>query len=89
MNVGLAMLLAALGCASLYLSSPHQRLRATPLPTRPARASAGLLACASLYAFSRAMDTLPALFTFFTCTMLWLVVVPYLGAAFGTARKER
>ncbi|HEX5660749.1 MAG TPA: hypothetical protein VFX59_26330 [Polyangiales bacterium] len=89
MNVGLAVLFAALSCVGLYLCSPHQRLRSTPLPTGAARGSAGLLACASLVAFSRAMHVLPAVFASVTCLMLFLVAVPYLGAAFGAARKER
>jgi hypothetical protein len=85
----LAVGLAVLSCATLYLSSQHQRGRAAPLPRGPARASAAMLACASFYAFSRVMNMLPAAFAFVTCTMLGLVVVPSLGAAYGAARRVR
>jgi uncharacterized iron-regulated membrane protein len=41
--VALGLLLAAAGCASVYLASPNQRWRTAPWPTRPARAAGALL----------------------------------------------
>jgi len=80
LDVPLALSVAAMGCAFFYLSSPHQRWLAKPLPARPARAVAGCLSLAGLYTCTRAMDIVPAAFTFVTWVMLLLVVFPYLGA---------
>ncbi|HTU63204.1 MAG TPA: hypothetical protein VMF89_32310 [Polyangiales bacterium] len=82
----LASLLAFFSCTGLYLASPHQRWRTAPLRAKPARLVAGLLALASLYAFTRALDGVAAVYTFGTWIMLLLVVLPYLGAAFSKPR---
>lgn len=87
--VALGLLLALVGCGCFYLASPHQHWRAQPLPAKPARAAASALWLVSLYAFSRAMDGVPAVFTFLLAIMLPLVVLPYVGAALVTARRER
>lgn len=76
----LALLLSLLGCAALYLSSPHQRWRAAPLSARPARAFALLSSAASLVAFTCVLHPVPAVFTHVSWTMLLLVALPYLGA---------
>jgi ABC-type Fe3+-hydroxamate transport system substrate-binding protein len=86
--VGLGLLLALVGSACIYLSSAHQRWRAVPLPTRPARIVALTSSCASLLVLSRALDASAALLTFFTWNMLLLVALPYVGATL-CARKGR
>jgi FtsH-binding integral membrane protein len=85
----LALWLAFVGCACFYLSSSHQRWRSAPLPARPARTVAALLALASLFAFTRAMNTVPAVFAFVTSVMLLIVVFPYVGALVTIARRVR
>jgi hypothetical protein len=80
--IALALLLALVGATCLYLASPNQRWRATPLRAKPARLLVGLLALSSLYAFTRALDGVSAVYTFGTWIMLLLVVLPYLGVFF-------
>ena len=84
--LALALLLGLVGCTCFYLASPNQRSRATPLPAAATRLLGGLLAAASLYAFTRALDTFPATYTFVSWIMLLLVILPYLGAAFSRPR---
>jgi hypothetical protein len=87
-NVALGWGLAVAGAASLYLASPHQRWCAAPLPARPARAVALALLMASPIAFSRAMQVVPAVFTFVSALMLLLVLFPYVGAALVALRRR-
>ena len=87
--VALALLLAFGGCGCLYLASPHQRWRSSPLPARPARTAGFALLSASLVAFARAMQLVPAIFTFGAAVMLLLVVLPYVGAARMIVRRGR
>lgn len=84
--ITLALLLALVGCTCFYLASPNQRWRATPLPAAATRLSGGILATASLYAFTRALDPFPATYTFVSWVMLLLVSLPYLGAALAKRR---
>jgi hypothetical protein len=85
----LALTPAFVGCACFYLASPHQRWRAAPLPRRPARVAAGVLSLVSLFALTRAMNAVPAVFTFVTWVMVLLVVFPYVGAALRTTKRSR
>jgi len=88
-NVALGLGLVVAGAASLYLASPHQRWLAAPLPARPARAVALALLVASPIAFSRAMQMVPAVFTFVASLMLLLVLLPYVGGALVALRRRR
>lgn len=82
----LACSLVFAGCAAFYLASPHQRWRATSLSPRPARAFAAALALAGLYAFTRALDVVPAVFAFLSSAMLLFVTFPYVGALIAARR---
>lgn len=81
------LLLAAAGTASLYLASPHQRWRATPLRARPARAAGAVLLAASFGLLVRTMMLCAAIFTFSTCLMLLLTLAPYIGTARRTGAR--
>lgn len=87
--IALALVLALGGSTSLYLASPHQRWRGAPLPARPARVAGGVLLVASLFAFTRAMFVVAAVYTWATCTMALLTLLTYAGAWKNetTARK--
>jgi hypothetical protein len=87
--LGFGLLLGSCGWACLYLTSPHQRWRASPLPAKPARWVALPLSLSSVYAFTRTLDLVPAVFTFVSWTMVLLVAFPYLGAAIAAARRGR
>ncbi|GEM_PF-1675301 len=87
--VAVALSLGLVGCACLYLASPHQRWRTSPLPARPACAAGSVALLGSVFAFARAMAVAPAVFAFVAWVMLLLVVFPYVGAAFVIARRRR
>lgn len=86
-----ALLAALAGCSAIYLASPHQRLRAKPVPAKAARASGGLLLLASLVGFLSGMQATTAVFTFTVCVMLVFVLLPYLAVllSFRFLRKGR
>lgn len=84
----LALALALLGAALLYLASPHQRLRARPLSPR-ARIVAATSLVASLCGFVRVLTALTGTFAFVSAVMFWLVVVTYLGALSSQTSKAR
>lgn len=76
----LGLVLCALACLCLYLASPHQRLRGTPWPARPARAAALALALLSWLALAQQLQRLTASYVLLTTAMLVLSLLPYLGA---------
>lgn len=78
--VALGLLLAACGCASIYLASPNQRWRLAPWPARPARVAGGLLLAAGLIVLLRALQPAAGSFVFVHWLMLLFVLFPYLGA---------
>jgi hypothetical protein len=84
-----ALLLVLLGCAGFYLSARHQSWQTRPLPARPARLLSSALLLASLYALTRTMNTVPAVFTFVVWSMVLLVAFPYLGAVLSRAPRGR
>lgn len=74
------LLLALVGCVSIYLSSPHQSWRAHAWPARPARlAGTGLLA-AGMACLLQSMQAVAAVFTWATWLMLLWTLLPWLGA---------
>lgn len=79
----------AVACGSLYLASKHQRLRAKPIATKPARAIAAVAACTALALLVGQMAVVPAVFTFVTAAMVALAGLPYLGALRPAPAKER
>jgi len=81
MTAWLGGLVATFGaCLLLYLASPHQALRSSPLPAWPARCSALSLAVTGLGCLLGGMHTLAAVFCFATLLMVFLVALPYAGA---------
>ncbi len=76
----LGLIGCASGCLCLYLSSPHQRLRAAPWPPVPARAAAAMLLPLAWLAFAQVLRPLTATFVLVTLAMLLLSVLPYAGA---------
>lgn len=68
------------GCLSLYLASPHQRLRAAAWPARPARITGALALLGAWFALAQDMQRLTASFTLATLAMLGFALLPYLGA---------
>ncbi len=76
---GLGLALAWLACVVCYLASPHQRLRAQPWPALAARSVGALLWVVSLALMGQGLQPVPAAFTVVTWTMLWLLLLPYLG----------
>lgn len=74
------LLLGLAGCLAVYLASPKQRWLARPLTPRPARVAGTALLAAGLFALTRGMQTLPAVFVLVTWAMLLFVLLPYLGA---------
>ncbi len=76
---GLGLALAWLACVAFYLASPHQRLRANAWPALPARSAGALLWVSSLVLLGQNLQPVPAAFTVMTWTMLWLLLLPYLG----------
>lgn len=88
-HLALGLLLAAAGCACVYLASPHQRWRAAPWPARPARAAGGLLLVAGLAAFLQVLQTAAASFVFVHWLMLLFVLFPYLGALLSSRHDRR
>lgn len=83
----LALLLALAGSICLYLSSPNQRWRSRPLPAVAARLVALALILISLFVLW--LNTQPVVAVFMLCgwLMLFLVVLPYLGAWRSLRRK--
>lgn len=80
LSVALGVTLGFVGSTALYLGSPNQRLRRTPLSARVARSGAAASYCASLATFLLALQPLVAMYAFSVSVMLALVVVPYAGA---------
>lgn len=78
--VALGLLLAAAGCASVYLASPNQRWRTAPWPARPARAAGALLLAAGLLVLLQVLRPAAGSFVFVHWLMLLFVLFPYLGA---------
>lgn len=83
----LALSLTTAGFVCFYLSCAHQRWRAAPWPTRPARAAASVLSLAGLYLGTRAIELVPAVFAFVVWVMLLLIAVPYLSAAWSARER--
>jgi hypothetical protein len=82
---GLGLVLCA--CVGLYLASPHQRLLAQPLTSRPARvAGAVLLLVVGSVLIGQEMQFVAAVFTVLTWVMLLLVLLPYLGVLLSLKR---
>ncbi|WP_034411466.1 hypothetical protein [Derxia gummosa] len=82
--LGLGAVLA--GSAGFYLASPHQRLRAAPLPARPARGAGTALLLLGLLALGQTMQAITAVFVFLTALMLALVLLPHAGALVARPR---
>lgn len=75
----LAFVLTLVGALSVFLSSPNQRLRATP-GVRPLLAVAGLamiLAGGSLWRLAAGFDLTATIFVTLTVVMLAWLVLPY------------
>lgn len=87
-HFALGLLLAAAGCVSVYLASPHQRWRAAPWPARPARAAGALLLVAGLVAFLQVLQAPAASFVLVHWLMLLFVLFPYLGALRSARRQS-
>lgn len=90
-TVAFGLLLAAAGCAGIYLASPNQRWRAAPWPVgrvKATRAAGALLLAAGLVAFLRTLQPAAAIFVFVHWLMLLFVLFPYLGAL-RAARRGR
>ncbi|WP_417068071.1 hypothetical protein [Niveibacterium terrae] len=83
----LALLLALAGSFCLYLSSANQRWRTYPLPGGLARPVSAILIATSLALLWRSMSPVVAVFTLGCWLMLFLVVLPYLGAWRSLHRK--
>lgn len=75
-----ALLTAWAGCCCFYLSSPNQCWRKRPWRARPARLSALVLLCLSLWLFGHTFQPLTAFFVFITNLMLMLLLMPHIGA---------
>ncbi len=88
-TIALGLLLAAAGCAGIYLASPNQRWRAAPWPARPARAVGILMLAAGLSAFLQVLRPAAAGFVFVHWLMLLFVLFPYLGALMVSRRGDR
>lgn len=88
-NVALGLLLAASGCAGIYLASPNQRWRAAPWPGRLARTVGVLLLVGGLAAFLQTLWPPAATFVFVHWLMLLFVLFPYLGALLAARRGRR
>lgn len=78
-----------LGCLSLYLASPKQRLLASASAPRPARLLGAALLLLAWLAFAQDMQRLTASFVLITLTMLQLALLPYLGALQQLRRSTR
>lgn len=76
----MALLPALAGSLCLYLSSANQLLRVRPLAARPAQLTALVLILLSLSALLRLMQLVAAIFALSSSLMLFLMVLPYLGA---------
>lgn len=89
MNASIVLALAAapLGCACIYLASPHQRWRDRAWPAGPARGLGGLLLAISLFALGQGMQAVTAAFVFVTFLMLLFALLPYLGALVSPRRR--
>lgn len=88
-SVALGLSLAAAGCASFYLASPHQRWRAASWPARPGRWAGALLLAAGLVALLQGLQAAAASFVLLHWVMLLLVLFPYLGALMAMRRGNR
>lgn len=86
-EVALGLMLAAAGCASVYLASPNQRWRATPWPAWPARGAGALLLVAGLIMLLQVLRPAAGSFVFVHWLMLLFVLFPYLGALRGARRR--
>lgn len=84
----LGLLLAAAGCACVYLASPNQRWRAEPWPARPTRVVGAALLVAALAAFLHVLQAAAASFVFVHWLMLLFVLFPYLGALRSAPRRS-
>jgi len=88
-NVAPGLLLAAAGCAGIYLASPHQRWLAASWPALPARVAGVLLLVAGLVALLQVLQAAAAAFVFVHWLMLLFVIFPYLGALRVSRRESR
>lgn len=76
----LGLAACSVGCLSIYLASPHQRLLAVAWPARPARAGGAFALLLSWLAFAQGLQTLAATYVLITQLMLLFALLPYLGA---------
>jgi hypothetical protein len=84
------LLLAAAGCACVYLASPNQCWRAAPWSAKAnwtVRAGGALLLIVALAALLRVLQAPAACFVFAHWLMLLFVLFPYLGALFRAHRN--
>lgn len=88
MRAVLALALTILGCACIYLASPHQKWRSRPLPRTPLRAVGGLLLAAGLAAWVAALRPLAGFFVTLHVAMVCLFAFPYVAALRGAGRKD-
>ncbi|CAG0965189.1 hypothetical protein MTYP_00951 [Methylophilaceae bacterium] len=85
----LGLLLAAAGCACIYLASPNQRWRGASWPAWPARAAGTVLLAAGLAALLHVFQAPVAAFVFVHWLMLLFALFPYLGALRVAYRGEQ
>lgn len=88
-NVALGLMLAAAGCAAIYLASPHQRWRGKPWPAHPARWLGAVLLAAGLISLLQTMQAAAASFVLAHWLMLLFVLFPYAGALRASRLAER
>jgi hypothetical protein len=83
----LASVLVILGCACLYLASPHQKWRAQAWPRGPALAAGGLLLAAGLAAWMALLRPLAGFFVALHVAMVCLFVFPCSAALLAGRRS--
>jgi len=87
MTILLGLVLSAVACAALYLSSPNQRLIATPWPRLLGRVTSVVAIVACWFVWRQAMSAVTAAFVLVTAVMLFAAACPYVGAWRSGRRK--
>lgn len=85
----LGLALAVAGALLIYLGAPNQRLRARPLPYRPAMAGGAAASVASLIILLQIMGTAASFFVLLVVLMMVWTALPFAALLLRGAKDKR
>ncbi len=86
--MGIGMLLVAVGCCLIYLTSRHQAFLRSPLSVT-FRIFGWVFLLGGLVSLLLSMQAVAAVFTFMIWSMAVLILLPYTGALFSRSKVGR